>query len=81
MNARDALIVGTYALSNMIMYDLLIKHYHGTCSSSWLSVFLTEPSAYCQLVRRGLDILQWAPLVAVGLAVGPIAGVQLLPRA
>lgn len=66
-----------FSVSNMILYRLLHRHYTEMCAASWWSVFALEPSTYCVLVRRALGILQWAPLVAVGLGVGPIVNVPL----
>lgn len=72
-----AVALALYASSNVVLFGLLKRHYGAVCTGSWWSAFLTEPSPYCQLVARALGILQWAPLVAVGVAVGPVAGVPL----
>ncbi len=78
MNLRATVLLGVYAASNVALYGLLKQHHNAVCASSWWSLFLTEPSVYCQLVSRALGILQWAPLVAVGYGVGPIADVRLV---
>lgn len=78
VSPRQALAIGAYAAANVVMYGLLRQHYNDTCASSWFHAFLTEPSAYCQLVARALGILKFAPLVAVGVGVGPIAGIPLV---
>lgn len=77
VSPKHALCVAAYAAGNVAMYGLLRRHYNDQCASSWFHLFFTEPSAYCQLVARALDILKFAPLVAVGVGVGPIVGVPL----
>lgn len=78
VDPRVALTVGAYAAANVALYGLLRQHYNDVCASSWFHLFLTEPSAYCQLVARALDVLKVAPLIAVGLCVAPTAGIPLL---
>lgn len=56
-----------YALSCSALHGLLQHHYYNTCRSSWFALFAVDPSPYCALVRRGLSVLQWSPLIATGL--------------
>lgn len=77
MTAGRVACLAAYAVSNMMLFSLLKGHYSAVCSDSWFSLFLTQNSAYCRMVSRALAILQFAPLVAVGVAIGPMAGLPL----
>ena len=78
LSAGRVVALATYTACNVALYGLLKQHHMATCAASWWSLFLTEPSVYCQFVNRALGILQWAPFIAVGLGVGPIAHVRLV---
>lgn len=55
-----------YAVGCSAFHGLLQQHYLATCRSSWLALFAVDPGPYCALVRKGLSVLQWTPLVASG---------------
>lgn len=56
-----------YTASCAVLHGLLQQHYVNTCRSSWLSLFALDPGPYCAIIRKGLSVLQWSPLVASGL--------------
>lgn len=66
--ARAACLTA-YAVSCALLHSLLQQHYIGACRSSWLALFTLDPSPYCAVVRKGLTVLQWTPLVATGFLV------------
>lgn len=54
-----------YSVSCALLHSLLQHHYLDTCRSSWLSLFSVDPGPYCGLIRKGLCVLQWSPVVAL----------------
>lgn len=56
-----------YSVSCALLHAVLQHHYVTTCRSSWLALFTSDLGPYCGLVRKGLSVLQWSPLVASGL--------------
>jgi hypothetical protein len=62
--------LAAFAASNVALYGLLSRHYHDVCRASWWSFFAMRQSLYCAAVERGLGVLQFAPLLAIGHVAG-----------
>lgn len=62
-----------FAAGNVVLYGLLSRHYHDVCYGSWWSYFTMRQSLYCAAVERGLYVLQFAPMIAVGHLTGWVA--------
>lgn len=65
---RQALSLCAYSVACASLHGLLQQHYVLTCRASWLAAFVLDASPYCALVRKGLHVLQWSPVLAAGLA-------------
>ena len=65
---RQAISLCAYSVACASLHGLLQHHYLLTCRASWLSLFVLDASPYCALVRKGLHVLQWSPVLAAGLA-------------
>jgi hypothetical protein len=44
------------------MHHLVSMQYAQTCRTSWFAALGLEPSGYCVLLRRALEVLQWSPV-------------------
>lgn len=57
-----------YSYSCSVLHGLLQQQYFARCGASWLSFLALEPQGPgCALIRRGLSLLRWSPLLASGL--------------
>lgn len=52
----------TAGLSCFVMHHLVSMQYAQTCRTSWFAALGLEPSGYCVLLRRALEVLQWSPV-------------------
>lgn len=64
---RRLAYLGAYAASCFVLHSLLQQHYFSACRASWLALFSLDPGPYCALVRKGLSVLQWSPLLLSGI--------------
>lgn len=64
---RPVATLCAYTVTCAVLHGLLQQHYLTACRSSWLALFSVDPGPYCAFVRRGLHVLQWSPLLALGL--------------
>lgn len=65
---RAAASLCAYAVGCATLHGLLQQHYYSTCRASWLALFSLDPGPYCAVLRRGLHLLQWSPVVAASVA-------------
>jgi len=56
--------LAVFAISNVLMFNMLSRHYNDVCAASWWSLFTMKQSTYCTIVKRALDTFQFAPLIA-----------------
>jgi hypothetical protein len=79
IDVRRLTCLCAYTLSCAVLHGLLQQHYIATCRSSWLSLFALDPGPYCAVVRKGLSVLQWSPLVVSGAWLPQLAHAHQAP--